>query len=158
MIPLGHSKLLDTLVRHKVPLVIIGGHAVNYHGYQRGTQDLDVIWRRSPETETALLDALREVNACWISNEKDPATGLEKLVPVSESYVATMHLMMLVTDHGFLDLFDFIPGFPDVDVQQVFEDSVPLKDVRYVSLDWLKRMKAATNRHRDLEDLEQLDE
>jgi hypothetical protein len=154
--PLEHRKLINTLARHKVPFVIIGGHAVNYHGHQRGTQDVDAIWLRSPDAEAALLDALREVNACWISNEIDPSTRLEKLVPISAGYVASMHLMMLVTDFGFLDLFDFVPGFPDADVREVYDQSVQSNQLRYVSLDWLKRMKATTNRARDIDDLEQL--
>jgi hypothetical protein len=154
--PLEHRTLINTLARHKVPFVIIGGHAVNYHGHQRGTQDVDAIWLRAPDSEAALLAALRELNACWISNEIDPSTQLEKLVPVSAAYVASTHLMMLVTDYGFLDLFDFVPGYPDADVQGVYDDSIQSNQVRYVSLDWLKRMKATTNRPRDIDDLEQL--
>ena len=101
--------------------MIIGGHAVNYHGHQRGTQDVDAIWMRGADSEGALLNALREMNACWVSDDTDPATGLEKLIPVSPGYVASTHLMMLVTDHGFLDLFDFMPGVPGADVQQNFQ-------------------------------------
>jgi hypothetical protein len=154
--PLEHRKLINTLARHRVPFVIIGGHAVNYHGHQRGTQDVDAIWLRSSDAEAVLLAALREVNACWVSNEIDPSTRLEKLVPVSAGYISSNHLMMLVTDLGFLDLFDFIPGFPEVDVREVFDHSVPLDQLRCVSLDWLKRMKLTTNRPRDIDDLEQL--
>jgi hypothetical protein len=82
--PLEHRKLINALVRHKVPFVIIGGHAVNYHGHQRGTQDVDAIWLRAPDSEAALLNALREVNACWISNEIDPSTRLEKLIAIRQ--------------------------------------------------------------------------
>lgn len=92
--PLEHPGLLKTLVAHGVPFVIIGGHAVNFHGYPRATEDLD--------------------------------------------------------------LFDFVPGVPDADVRQVFDESVPLGEMRYVSLPWLKRMKQATRRPRDIDDLEQL--
>ena len=78
------------------------------------------------------------MNARWVSNEIDPATGIEKLIPVTTSYVSATHLMMLVTDFGFLDLFDFVPGFLEADVQEVFRHSIPFGDCRYVSLDWLK--------------------
>ena len=128
---LAHRKLLETLTRHQVPFVIIGGHAVNYHGHQRGTQDVDAIWIRRGDSEVALVNALREMNA---------------------------YLMMLVTDHGFLDLFDFVPGIPDADPQHVLNDSVPFKEFRYVSLDWLRRMKRATDRASDAEDLRHLGE
>ena len=41
-------KSVDTLLRHDVPLVIIGGHAVITHGHVRATQDIDVIYQRTP--------------------------------------------------------------------------------------------------------------
>lgn len=156
MSPLSPYKLLDVLVRYQVPFVIVGGHAVNFHGHMRATEDVDLIWLRTPTSEAALVSALNELNARWISDEVDRTTGLEKLVPVTPAYVASRHLMVLVTDLGFLDLFDYVPGVPEAGVQGVFDQSVPLGDYRYASLDWLKRMKQAANRPRDLEDLENL--
>ena len=35
-----------------VPFVIIGGHAVSFHGYIRTTEDADVIFRRTPAANT----------------------------------------------------------------------------------------------------------
>ena len=40
--------LFDVLTRHGVPFVVVGGHAVNFHGFIRGTEDTDVLWVRSP--------------------------------------------------------------------------------------------------------------
>lgn len=157
MIPLAHNKLLDILARHQVPVVIIGGHAVNYHGHLRVTDDVDLIWWRTPGSEAALLRALGEVNACWISNERDPATGLEKLVSVSLPYLTSTHLMMLVTDLGFLDLFDYVPGCNDVTVESIFADSIVDGDRRYVSLSWLRRMKESVGRSKDIDDLKELE-
>src|SRR5271157_1773908 len=71
----------------------------------------EAIFERSGASEAALLEALQSIHACWISDERDPATGHERLVPVSPSYVRGEHLMMLTTDLGFLDLYDYIPGF-----------------------------------------------
>ena len=36
--------LLTILARYGVPFVIIGGHAVNYHGHLRATEDTDILW------------------------------------------------------------------------------------------------------------------
>ena len=66
--------LLTALARAGVPFVIIGGHAVNYHGYVRTTEDLDIVFLRTRECEALLLKALESIRACWISNEKDPET------------------------------------------------------------------------------------
>ena len=148
--------VFQLLARAGVPFVIIGGHAVIYHGYVRTTEDADVIFERSEAAEAALLEVLQSIHACWISNERDPATGLERLVPVSPSFVRGEHLMMLTTDFGFLDLYDYIPGFPDVPVADVFSDSIELDNLRFVSLRWLRTLKQAAGRHKDLDDLEHL--
>ena len=148
--------LLDVLSNHDVPFVVIGGHAVTYHGFVRATEDTDVVFRRTPETEVALLHALTEVNACWIANEVDPATGIERTFPVSLSYIRGSRLMLLVTDFGFLDLFDYIPGYANVPVEQLFDTAVTDGRYQYASLQWLRAMKAAANRPRDRIDLENL--
>jgi hypothetical protein len=139
-----------------VPFVIIGGHAVIFHGHLRTTEDADLIFERSPAAEAALLGALESIHACWISDQRDLATGHERLVPVSASYIRSEHLMMLTTDLGFLDLYDYIPGFPDTPVADVFADSFKLDNLRFVSLHWLRKLKQAAGRHKDLDDLEHL--
>ncbi|MBM3888844.1 MAG: hypothetical protein FJ388_06920 [Verrucomicrobia bacterium] len=149
-------EVFRVLARAGVPLVIIGGHAVSFHGYVRTTEDADVIFQRTPATEAALLQALSSIHACWVSDERDPASGLERLVPISASYIQSQHLMMLSTDLGFLDLYDYVPGFPDTPVEEVFADSVSLGELRFVSLRWLRKLKQCAGRHRDLDDLEHL--
>lgn len=148
--------LIDALHQHDVPVLLIGGHAVAYHGYIRGTEDVDVLFLRNAEAEQSLLTALRAINACQIGDEIDPQTGIERLVPVSESYVVSTQLMMLVTDFGYLDVFDFVPGFPDIPVKRLFETAEDLDGRKVVSLDWLRRMKEASGRPSDLLDLKNL--
>jgi len=151
--------LLRAFGRHGVDVVVVGGHAVVFHGHVRATEDVDVVWHRSEAGESSLLAALAAINARWVSNAIDPATGLERLVPVSPAYVRATHLMMLVTDHGFLDVFDYVPGCPDASVADFIRDSVVAADgVRYASLPWLRRMKRAAARPQDLADLEHLGE
>lgn len=64
--------------------------------------------------------------------------------------------MMLWTDYGFADLFDYIPGHPSEDVRNLFDTAVVVDGVRYASLQWLKKMKQAAGPPRDLEDLRNL--
>jgi hypothetical protein len=149
-------EFIQSLVSHEVPFCLVGGQAVQVHGFQRETDDLDFVWLRSDEAAERLLAALQKANACWISNERDPATGLERLVPVSPAFIRCEHLMMLWTDYGFVDFFDYIPGFPQEDVNALFASSVLVRGVRYSSLEWLKKMKHAAGRPRDLEDLRNL--
>jgi hypothetical protein len=149
-------RVLEVLGRHGVPFVVIGGHAVNFHGSLRATEDTDVIWIRSPEAEAHLLRALQELDAQFIGDELDPATGIERTHPVSAGFVRAEPLMMLCTTAGFLDLFDHVPGFPDEPVATVWETAVELDGVRFASLQWLRRMKQAAGRPKDLLDLENL--
>ena len=148
--------LLSTLARHGVPCVVIGGHAVNYHGHLRTTEDTDLLWLRSAASEAALFAALKELNAEWIGAEIDPATGIEQTHPVTAPFVRARPLMMLCTSMGYLDLFDHVPGLPDATVAELIDSACDLDGIRYVSLPWLRRLKTASARPRDLADLDNL--
>ena len=139
-----------------VPFVVIGGHAVNYHGFIRATEDVDIVFLRTPDSEMKLFQALQEIHASWISNEVDPDTGYEKEIPVSLGFLQNNHLMMLNTDLGYLDVFDFIPGFPEIPVKELFDTAENYQGTKIVSLEWLKKIKSASGRSRDLEDLKNL--
>jgi hypothetical protein len=151
-------RLTDILRKHGVPFVIIGGHAVTYHGYVRTTEDVDIIFERTSESEESLLRALQELNARWIGDEIDPVSGLERVYEITAAFVRSTHLMMLETDVGFVDIFDFIPGYEDVPIHEVFRSSTPSPMGPVVSLSWLRRMKAVSGRMKDHFDLENLPE
>ncbi len=158
MATLDDRKLLEVLGRHGVPFFIIGGHAVNFHGYGRATEDTDIVWVRSGDSELALLRALTELDARYIGKELDPATGIERTYPVTLAFVQASHLMMLTTRYGFLDLFDYVPGFPDEDVAHLRASSIESAGLRYASLNWLRKMKQASGRAKDQIDLANLPE
>jgi hypothetical protein len=151
-------ELLSALRRHGVPFVAIGGIAVNVHGFIRSTEDTDVVWFRSPQSEQILLQTLAEIDAQYIGKEIDPSTGIERTYPVTLEFIRANHLMMLWTRHGFIDLFDYIPGFPTEDVAQLMATSIEADGFRCVSLPWLRKMKRASGRTKDLLDLENLPE
>ncbi|MGA2584249.1 MAG: hypothetical protein ABSG31_13300 [Tepidisphaeraceae bacterium] len=79
-------------------------------------------------------------------------------MPVTLTYIHSTHIALLTTRLGFLDLFDFIPGFPQEDVTQLMDSAVESAGVKYASLPWLRRMKTASGRHKDKLDLENLPE
>lgn len=147
---------LDVSRRHGVPFVVIGGHAVDYHGHLRATEDTDVVWQRSIDSESRLLAALEELSAEWIGDELDPTTGIERTWPITASFVRDRSLTMLRTRAGYLDLFDHVPGIENARVEDLFDDAGAVDGIRYVSLVWLRRLEAAAGRPRDLLDLENL--
>ena len=105
-----------------------------------------------------MIKALSEINAKYIGRAIDPLTGIQRTYPVTIEYVQTHHLMMLWTKRGFLDLFDYIPGFPDADVRQIYDSSMHLEGLRYASINWLRQMKQVAGRTKDLDDLKNLPE
>jgi hypothetical protein len=103
--------------------------------------------------------ALESIHASWISNDIDPATKIERIVPISLPYIRANHLMMLVTDLGFIDLFDYVPDQSKGDPTSCFAESIESQEgIRYVSLEWLRRMKRASGRSKDKDDLAALGE
>ena len=153
---LNPFSLVDQLLRRQVPLVIIGGHAVNFHGYLRATEDIDLIFRRDVDTEQVLYETLLEAGAFWIGNEIDPKSGLERTHPVTLQYVRENHLLLLGSSVGYIDVFDFIPGLPNEPLDDLLASAVLSSGRPFASLDWLKRMKRAADRPRDRIDLEHL--
>ena len=150
-------KIFDHLHEHSVSFVIIGGHAVNFHGYIRATEDADIIIEKTPENEENLLRALTEIHAHWITDTIDKKTGIEKTAAVTASYIQANHLMMLTTDIGYLDIFDYIPGFPQTPVRDVFNDCEHYNQLKIISLKWLRKIKEVSARPRDMDDLDNLD-
>lgn len=156
MTPSNPFELVDILGRRGVSYAIIGGHAVNFHGYLRSTEDIDIVFCRSASSEIELYEALAELDGFWITDEIDPETGLERTQPVTLEYVRTHHLMMLGTRTGYVDLFDFLPGFDDTQLDDFFASVVVSQGRRFASLAWLKRLKAVADRPQDRIDLEKL--
>jgi hypothetical protein len=154
VIPKNTNNLFDLFEKHSLPYAVIGGHAVNFYGRLRNTEDLDIIWLNTPQTQIALLSILESIHAVWISDEIDPATRIERVFPVTLSKIQLSHMLILDTDFGFIDFFDYIPEILNADVAQFMSEVVVNpKGIRYTSLDWLIRMKKASGRPQDIEDI-----
>lgn len=56
-----HS-VLEELIKQKVEFIVIGGYAVNFHGFRRPTGDIDLLIKpENGENKTRLLSALRNL-------------------------------------------------------------------------------------------------
>lgn len=150
------KQIVDVLGNHGLRVVIIGGHAVNVHGYIRSTEDVDVILVPDVGYEKRLFAALSELNAFQITDEIDPQTGIERTRPVSEQTLMGKKLHMVGTDYGYLDIFCFVPGFPNIEVETVWDEALVVDGHQFASLSWLRKLKAASGRPIDMIDLENL--
>ena len=50
--------LLALLTEHRVEYLVVGGHAVAFHGYPRFTEDLDLYVRAEPDNASRVVAAL----------------------------------------------------------------------------------------------------
>lgn len=147
---------IERLRERGIRFAIIGGHAVNFYGYVRATEDLDIIFERSDASERELLKVLEEFQAFYIGDEIDPSTRLEFIYPVSLAYIRSQSLLMIGTSFGYVDIFDFVPGLPEDSLDECLRSAELTDGKPYVSLDWLKKIKRASDRPRDRNDLEHL--
>ena len=131
---------IETLCKHKIEFVIVGGIAVNYHGYIRGTRDLDVLCIVSDSTE---LDRV-----------VSEFSGQPVVTDLSYSQV-----LQLGVPPFRIDIMRSISGLSAVDVYNAAETVAELNSwpIKVISKKDLITNKRASGRHRDLDDIENLE-
>jgi hypothetical protein len=69
------AELVAALNQNKVEFVIVGAHAVAFHGYVRGTKDLDLLIRSTPENVPRVLVALKDFGFGTLGLKEGDFTG-----------------------------------------------------------------------------------
>ncbi|PAW67597.1 MAG: hypothetical protein B9S38_12215 [Verrucomicrobiia bacterium Tous-C4TDCM] len=137
-------ELLKCFHSHEVRFLVVGGHAVSYHGYPRFTKDLDV-WVEPTESNALLvMAALRDYGLDYPGLETDMFTGEGRMTQMG-------------VEPNRVDILNRIKG---VDFQQCYERKsfVPVDDtnIPIISKDDLILNKIATGRPQDLADADYL--
>ena len=145
------QEMLRVLVAHSVDFVIIGGIAVQAHGYIRWTKDLDVIVRPSTLNFTRLSEALQD------STPSFEVYGTLKLADPHE--LQRVPLIPVMTTAGPLDVVnvEHVAGAPrsyDGLRQAALVIALFGSEVAVAGLSDLIRMKRAAGREHDLADIE----
>jgi hypothetical protein len=143
-LPPDFKEFLRLLNAHEVEYLLIGGYAVNYHGYARATADMD-IW-----VAAHLANAERIVAAL-----KEFGFDLPDLSP--QLFLRQWHIIRLGMPPVRIELATTISGvdFSECYAERV-QDTLDATPVNLISLDRLKLNKKASGRHQDLADLEHL--
>jgi len=151
--PLDPVRIFESLQRHEVEYLTIGGVAVNAHGHVRNTRDVDILIEWSAENTRRLAAALAELDARLHGVDAD----LLDVDPHDPEDLLNGGNFTLRTAAGGLDLFDpdEIPGGRPYDEMRprAVEAVVAGVTVRAVGFDDLIRLKRASGRDRDLEDV-----
>jgi hypothetical protein len=147
-------ELFWALARHGVEYVTVGGVAIQAHGAQRLTRDLDVAVAASKENMDRLAAALADLDARILG----PNGQRSRSVP-SAALLASGDQWHLITDYGPLDVVTLPAHLGSFADMRARAHEVPLGDVTVpiAHRDDLLKMKRASGRPQDLADVRLLD-
>jgi len=137
-------EFIESLNKHNVRYLLIGGYAVALHGHPRYTKDLD-IWIWMDNTNAAnLLNALKDF-------------GFSSLPLVIEDFLKPDQIVQLGFPPNRIDLMTSPKGI-EFNTCYASREEIEIDGlkVNLIDLNNLKINKKATGRHQDLADLENL--
>lgn len=146
------TTILDTIGRHEVEYIVIGGFAAELHQVAiPPTRDVDVTPSPTEENLERLARALRELNARF-RVPGGPPEGVEVPDGITASWLTNMVTVTLVTDAGALDIAlqpDGTTGYDDLarSVTMIAHEGL---DVPVAGLADVIRSKEAAGREKDL--------
>lgn len=138
------SEFVALLISRKVEFVVVGGHAVAFHGHPRYTGDIDILIRPVPENAARVMDALA-------------AFGFGALAITIEDLSKPGRTIQLGRPPNRIDILTMISGlsFEQAWTSRVRGD-LGGHTVEYIGLDALITNKRASGRDKDLLDVKQL--
>ena len=139
------KEFIELLNEHKVKYLIIGGYAVNFHGYPRYTKDIDFwLWMTKPNIKK-LIKAIKKFGFGGLNLEV-------------EDFMKPENIIQLGYEPYRIDLLMDVEG---VDFEECFkrraEAELDGTDVNFLSLKDLIVAKKKAGRLQDLADAEQLE-
>jgi predicted nucleotidyltransferase len=138
------KEFIQSLNDNHVRYLVVGGYAVALHGHPRYTRDMDIWIEMKPENAANLVTALEKF-------------GLGSLGLKAEDFLVPGQVAQLGQPPNRIDLLCTISG---VDFAACYESRVTVEVdevlVSFIDLENLRKNKAASGRHQDMADLENL--
>ena len=146
------NALLRLLVENEVEFIIVGGAAATAHGSARLTLDLDVVYRRSTENITRIVNALMPIKPYL--RGAPPGLPFDWSTPTIQKGLN----FTLVTKLGALDLLGEIVGGGGYEQlrSETIEVEIAGVSCLCLNLDRLITVKRAAGRPKDLEVIAEL--
>jgi len=137
---------IQSLNKHEVEYILVGGYAVIIRGYSRSTGDMDIWVNKTEANYSNLLSAIIEFGlpAKAIIKEQFFSTEFDVFSFGKPPYA--IEIMTAVKG------LDFLPTFQLATIERI-DDMI---DVRVIHLNQLIEAKKAAGRNKDLNDLENL--
>jgi hypothetical protein len=152
--PLRPGEILRALAGHGVDFVVVGGIAVQAHGYIRGTGDVDVVPRPSLLNLSRLGEVLADLEA-------EVLRAVSPVDVTDPQWLKRAPHVPLITRHGRLDVvnIEHLAGAPS-SYDQLRSRALVVAfegvQIAVAGLDDLVRMKRAAGRPQDLIDIASL--
>lgn len=140
------NELLVLFVSRNVKFVVVGAHALAFHGVPRYTGDLDLLVEPDPGNAERILNAL-------------DSFGFGGLGITREDFIEPDRVVQLGNSPSRVDILTSITGVSWKEAEEnADEGSIGDTVVRFLGRRELIRNKRATGRTQDLADLERLAE
>jgi predicted nucleotidyltransferase len=137
-------EFIGLLNSHKVEFLIVGAHALAYHGLPRYTKDIDLFIATSEPNAAALLDVIQEFGFA--------STGLQ-----AEDFLAPEIVIQLGIEPNRIDL---LTGLSGIVWEEAWSDRVSGSldglPVEFISKECYIKNKLASARPQDLADVARL--
>lgn len=146
-------RLLESLHRNDVAFVIVGGIAATLHGSARLTFDLDLVYERTPENLSRLVDALLPFSPYL----RGAPPGLPFQFD-TETLKRGLNFTLTTSD-GPVDLLGEVSGIGGFGVAREHSEAARMFDgtYYYLDLDTLIISKKAAGRPKDFEAIAELE-
>ncbi len=143
-LPDTFKELLESLNKHRVRYLLIGGYAVGMHGYSRSTEDIDFFVDREEDNAKRIVEALTEFGLAGPELKTDIFTRENSLVIMG---VAPFAVDIL----NYLKEIDFNTAFEKRKI--VICEGI---EINVIGFDDLIKNKIAVGRYKDLSDVDYL--
>lgn len=144
-LPTDLREFIGLLSSHGVEYLVVGGHAVAFHGYPRFTGDIDFFINPTPENGRRMVECLK-------------AFGFPNAGKIEAELSQPGKLVQLGVPPHRIDLLTSISG---LSFEEAWQGSIPAQidglPVRFPSKQALLTNKRASGRGKDLVDAEELE-
>lgn len=143
-----YLKVIDAFNQEEVKYMVVGGFAVNFHGYNRSTADLD-LWISNGDQNLERIKSAIERVGYEFSEEAMCELKEDRMISFSDAGC----LVELMTRLNISKEVTFDEAYKNA-VTRVVEGI----RISVISMNELKREKARSKRYKDLDDLSKLEE